>query len=258
MKQSNKNYVLTEKLLALNELEIKKAKVLVAIFVKTTTEVIARKVQLLQSSFEEQAEFYDQDLEEYDDIYKQILSSYEEQLLQVVDQYNEFYMNVQLELQETECNQKIAIANLKRSFDMKQEIKGRSQKGKKEEYNAKILACMQKKVNYDKIIEECEKELNECTERMKNKVNSLFNDKTGQISLSNRGSVQKTIHKIIHFFSGKIRFNTYVVEPINIEIEMVENKLPDVINEIKQETIHFVAKIKQAKGETDKIFEDMI
>lgn len=258
MKQSNKNCVLTEKLAQLNELEIKKAKVLVAIFVKTTTEIIARKVQLLQSTFEEQAEFYDQDLEQYDDTYKQILSNYEEQLLQVVDQYNEFYMNVQLELQETECNQKIAIANLKKSFDMKQEIKGRSQKAKKEEYNAKILACMQKKVNYDKIIEECEKELVECTERMKNKINALFNDKTEQVSLSKQGSIKKAIHKIIHFFSGTVKFNTYVVEPVQIELEITENKLPDVMNEIKQETIHFVAKIKQAKDETDKIFKSMI
>lgn len=258
MKQRKKNCVLTEKLIELNELEAKKAKVLVAIFVKTTNEMIARKVQLLQSSFEEQAEFYDQDLEDYDDIYKEILSRYEEQLLQVIDQYNEFYMNVQLELQETECNQKIAMANLKKSFDMKQEIKGRGQKEKKEEYNIKLLACMQKKINYDRIIEECEKELNECAKRMKNKVNALFADKTGQISLSNRGSIKKAIHKIIYFFSGTIKFNTYVVDPINVELEMLENKLPDIINEIKEETIQFVAKIKQAKDETDKIFEDMI
>ena len=49
-----------------------------------------------------------------------------------------------------------------------------------------------------------------------------------------------------------------MVEPINVELDMMDSKLPDIVNEIGQKTLTFVAKIKQAKSETNRIFEQMI
>ena len=161
-----------------------------------------------------------------------------------------------LELQEAECNQKIAITNLKKCFDIKQEILNKAKSEMIEQYNQKITACIQKKTNYDVIIEACENEIEQCKSQMQNKMNSLFSDKSGQISLKEENVLKKWIHKIKNKFTGAKKFNTYVVEPMSVELEMMENKLPDVVNHIKQDTIRFVAKMKQAKEENNKMFEN--
>ena len=258
MEENNPSIVLVDKLVELNELEINKSKILTAIFEKTTKEIVQKKVQALESNFEEQAEFYDQNLADYQEIYDEILTKYKEQLSQIIDKYNSLYINMQLELQEAECNQKIAITNLKKSFDIKQEVEARKQVELIEEYNKKIIACMQKKVNYDVIIDECEEELNSCSDNVQNKINSLFADKSSQISLKSESGLKKLIQKIKNKFTGAAKFNTYVIEPINIELEMMDGKLPNITSTIKQDTISFVAKMKQAKDEVNKIFEDTI
>lgn len=254
MENKEMNAILLEKLTELNELEIKKSKVLAAIFQKTTYKIMDKKIQGLKIDFEEQAEFYGQKIEKYEKVYEEIVAKYKEQLLQIIDSYHELFINLYLELQETECNQKIAITNLKKSYEGKKGAKG----NKIEEYNKKIKACLQKKMNYDVIIEECENELALCASNVEKKINALFQDKSGHISLKQESVFEKVINKMKNIFSGKMKFNSYVIEPIQVELEMMENKLPDIVNAIKQEMIVFVAKIKQAKAETNEIFENMI
>lgn len=258
MEENNMNVLLMNKLRELNELEITKAKVLTAIFTKTVSEIVDKKVQSLESNFENQAQYYDQNLSDYQEIYDEIISKYQEQLNQIIDKYNELFVNIQLELQEAECNQKIAITNLKKSLDIKNEISDKAKKELIEEYTRKIVACMQKKSNYDIIIDECEKELNKCSSSVESQINSLFSDKSSQISLKEESGFRKFLNKVKNIFSGKAKFNDYVIEPMNVELEMMENKLPDIVNNLHQETIEFVAKMKQAKDETNKIFDDMM
>ena len=258
MEASNISILLMDKLTQLHELEQKKAQILAAIFTKTTKEIMDKKVQSLQVNFEEQAKFYGQNLERYEDIFDQILLKYKKQLSPIIDKYNGFYINMQLELQEAECNQKIAITNLKKSFDIKQELSHKAGSEIIAEYNRKIVACMQKKENYDVIIEECEKEIEECSKNMQDKIDDLFSDKLSQVSIKGKSSFGKFISKIKNKLTGARKFNRYVVEPICVELEIMDNKLPDIIDNIKQDTVQFVAKMKQAKDETNQIFENTI
>ncbi len=256
--ENNRNVLLIDKLVQLNDLEITKAKLLTAIFTKTTKEIMHHKVQVLEKNFEEQAEFYDQNLERYEEICDQILIKYKKQLSQIIEKYNGFYINLLLELQEAQCNQKIAITNLKKSFDSKQEISSQTKAKILEEWNQKMTACREKKLNYDVIIEECEKEIEECSSNMQKKMDALFSDKLSQISLKEKKSSGSFWRKIKNKFTGAKKFNTYVIEPICVELEIMDNKLPDILNNIKEDTIYFVAKIKQAKEEANKIFQNTI
>ena len=178
MRKDNRNNVLLiEKLTELNEMEIAKIKVLTAIFMKTLQELNDKKVQSMVSNFEEQAKAYGQHLADYQEIYDKTISQYEAQMTQIMDKYKERFINIQLELQEAECNQKIAIANLKKSFDIKSEAEEASKEKLAQDYLRKMFACMQKKENYDLIIDECEKELENCIEEAENKLNNVFLDK---------------------------------------------------------------------------------
>ena len=256
--EENANVILMDKLTELSDLEINKVKVLTAIFNKTTQNILQKKVQSLESSFEEQAKFYGQKLSDYTQIYDEIIPKYKKQLSEIIEKYTQLFVNMQIELQEAECNQKIAITNLKKSFDIKEEITGKAKEELIEEYRKKIIACMQKKMNYDVIIKECSKEIDSCAINMETKINSLFSDKSNQIALRDENAFKKIINKISNFFTGEKKFNTYVIEPITVELDMMDSKLPDITNNIHKDTVDFVARIKQAKDETNTIFENMI
>lgn len=258
MEKREESAILMDKLTQLNELEMKKSTVLAVIFQKTTQEIKEKKMQDLKKSFEEQIKYYDQYLEDYEEDYQQISTQYEQQLTKILEEYKMLYINLYLELQEAECNQKIAITNYQKSCDTKQEMVGRVHVDKIEAYDRKVKACFQKKNNYDIIINECEKTLDKCAMNMTKKINSLFSDKSSQIVVREEGLFTKIINKVKNIFQGKTKFNTYVLEPWKVELEMMENKLPDVINDIQQEAILFVAKMKQAKAQTNQIFEQMI
>lgn len=258
MKKDNISVVLMDKLIKLNELEVAKAKILFTIFMKNSVEIIEKKINSFETNFKDQIEFYNQKFNDYEEVYNKILSKYKYQLSQIIDKYKNLYINIQLELQEAECNQKIAITNLKKSFDIKNQLLEKGDNKIINEYNKKIIACSQKKINYDIIIAECEKEIESCTANMQKRVNALFADKTSQVAVKEFTGFKKFANKIINKFTGTKKFNMYVIEPLSIEVEMLDSKLPDITDNIKQETINFVAKIKQAKDETNKIFENMM
>lgn len=111
---------------------------------------------------------------------------------------------------------------------------------------------MQKKENYDEIIQECERELSNCTEEVTKKINTLFSNRATSLILKRDGIFSKFLNKITNVFMGKSKFNTYCIEPIQIDLEMIEHKMPNILQEIREQTIHFVAKIKQTKEKANK------
>lgn len=256
--ENNLEKMLFNKLKKLNEIEQNKSRILTTIFIKTTKNLKKQKIKALEDNILSQADFYNQDIDKYNEFYNDVISKYTNQLSQIINIYTELFINIQMELQEAECNQKIAITNIKKSIDIKNSLPKTSSIETMESYRKKIDACMQKKLNYDIIIENCEKELEQCSENLVGHINLLFGDKSSQVTIKDEEGFKKFINKVINRFTGANKFNTYVITPTNIEVETRDNKLPMLSGEIKDKTINFVAKIKQAKDETNKIFEKMI
>ena len=257
MSKNKVNEDLIDKLVELNELEITKARVSAVLFKKTIDGIMENKIKTMESSFEEQARYYGQSLENYENIYNEIITKYREQLEQIFDKYTTLYINMYMELQEAECNQKIAIANIKSSYDIIKN-KEKSKKENIEEYEKKINACLEKKKNYDIIINKCEEELNECFNKIENQIDEIFSDKANLLYINDENFFGKMINKVKNLFVGKSRFNLYVIESLNIELDTIDGKLIRATNSIQRDTIDFVAKVKQAKEEINLIFENMI
>jgi len=246
------------KMLVLNDLEMQKSKIYSAIFKKNMNEIKIKKIQELRSDFENQAEFYNQYIEDYEEEYNEIERKYESNLSQIIEKYNELFINIYLELQEAECNHKIAIANIKNSYDIKCEILDKADEEIIQEYNKKIQACLEKKNNYDTIIAECEKELNNAISDLSKQINSIFGNKSGSLIIRDENFVQKLINKIKNLFTGKSSFKNYVLNPLKVELDLVEKKTFENIDYIQENIVNIVAKIRQAKKETNRIFEEML
>ena len=256
--KNNLEQMLINSLKELNQIEQNKSKIVTTIFLKTTKDIKKQKIKSLENSILSQAKFYNQDIDNYNEVYNDIVNKYTDQLSQIINIYSEFFINVQMELQEAECNQKIAITNLKKSIDAKKKLKKDTSLEEIESYNKKIEACIQKKLNYDIIIESCESELQKCSDNMVKQINTYFSNKSGQLILKDDIGVKKIINKLVNKFTGSSKFNTYVIAPTNLEVETLNSKLPQLSGDIRDKTISFVAKIRQAKDDTNKIFEKMI
>lgn len=242
----------------LNDIEQNKLKIITTLFLRKSSEIKKQKIEALKNNILNQAEFYNQNINNYNEIYNDIVNKYSSQLSQIINIYIELFINIQMELQEAECNQKIAITNLKKSIDIKRKLPVKSSIEEIENCNKKISACMQKKMNYDVIIENCEKELVQCSKNMIDHINYLFGDKSSQVLLKDDVGFKRFINRVVNRFAGANKFKNYVIEPTNIEVETMSLKIPQLSGDIKDKTINFVAKIKQAKDETNNIFDKMI
>ena len=252
------NQMLINNLKKLNDIEQSKSKIITILFLRKANEIKIQKIDALKNNILNQAEFYNQKINNYNESYNDIINKYSSQLSQIIDIYVELFINIQMELQEAECNQKIAITNLKKSIDMKKKLPVNSSIEEIEKCNKKITACIQKKRNYAVIIENCEKELGQCSKNMIDHINYLFGNKSSQILLKNDVGFKKYINKVVNRLTGANKFKNYVIEPTNIEVETMDLKIPELRSDIKDKTINFVAKIKQAKDETNNIFDKMI
>ena len=252
------NQMLINDLKKLNNIEQNKSKIVTILFLRKANEIKKQKIDALENNILNQAEFYSQNIDDYNEIYKDIINKYSSQLSQIINIYIELFINIQMELQEAECNQKITITNLKKSIDLKNKLPVNSTIEEIEKCNKKISACIQKKMNYDIIIENCEKELDQCSKNMIDHINYLFGDKSSQVLLKSEVGFKGFINRFINRFIGANKFKNYVIEPTNIEVETMNQEIPKLSADILDKTISFVAKIKQAKDETNNIFDKMI
>ena len=242
---------LLEKLEKINDLEKQKMKIITEIYEKSVDEIVQKKLLNLSINFDKQAEFYNQDLRKYNDILNELTKRYKNQIQQVVEQYNGLYLNVQMELVEAECNQKINMTNLKKSIDSRN-------KKATDINNRRIEACLQKKSDYNEIITDCENQLEKCIKEVTKELDLLFSDKAYQISVKERNNSNSFINRLKNKFLGANKFKMYVIEPQKIEIEMMDNKLPDVKNQIYEKTLKVITKIQQEKNEANEVFEQLL
>ena len=249
MNNNEINMSLIEKLDELTSVEILKAKILAILFKKMTRKITEDKINTLKYNFENQAKYYGQNVDEYDNTYVEIISRYKEQLRQILNKYNEMYVNITLELQEAECNQKITIANIKNTFEIKERLQGKATDEIIQEYINKLEACIEKKKNYDFVIYKCEQKMQDCIDELEPQVNTIFAEKNEIVPIQDENNFNKIISKIKNLFSGKKNFNNYVIKPMNANLERIDGRLINITNIIRS---------KMAKDEINVIYDNMV
>ena len=105
----------------LEEIESIDTKLTFAIFRSSAYSKIESMVNKLKQRIEEQMKASKISNDTYDAKNKEMIKKYEDELRKIYVEYENSIINVQLEMQEAESNQKIAIANLKKINDMKNE-----------------------------------------------------------------------------------------------------------------------------------------
>ena len=224
----------------LADIEQIEIKLMASVFMNDLEKIKIDKSQSLKNSLEQQIVFYGRKPSEYNNEISAFIIQYEEQIEKIVKEYHTCYIAIINELQDSQCNQKIAIANMKISSDIGSSVK--------------VEATLAKKSNYEIIIQECFRQLTECNQNAINKLNELFPSKDNQLIVSKLNIVQK----IMNIFTGKNKVKQFVIDTTKEELNKLQAKVDLQVPIINDETIHNIAIIKDAEIQTQNIFKQML
>ena len=158
----------------------------------------------------------------------------------IIDLYITWYCAIVNKLQDSYNNEKISITNCKIAIDLQNEVK---------------MAASEYKIdNYETVIQECKRQLSECKESMEQRMNQIFYDKGNSLTVKRNNIIQI----ILNIFIGKNKVKEFVMEPLNIELKQIEEKLSSECENIEQETINNIAIIEDGIIQTKNIFTNML
>lgn len=215
-------------------------RVVSSVYIDEYEKLKAEKIKSFENSLYEQIKFYGKNPDLYEKQIDSFLKKYESMLDLLIKEYNTRFIAVNNELQDTQNNQKIAIVNIKFSITFKDEIKRKASESKKD--------------NYEIVMQECIRQLSSCKDEMICKVNEIFYNKDKQLSTGKVGIFEK----IKNIFLGKQKVENFVIQPVGIELVRLEDTINNELATINEETVMNIAVIKDARMQTQKIFNNML
>lgn len=281
---------LSKQLSDLSDVENLKLKIEFAIFNNKLLESYKSKIELIEKNFESQAIFYGKREEEYIDQKNKIISKYNLEFQKIYDIRKEQFFNILNEIIEMQANQKIAFANINKVVEEKESFKQtaeyREYKSKKEEFEnivsttlnhnefdkyskllknlndpsdaqyKKLYALTEKFDNYQAIIEECEKKLIECSEAAEEDFQEIVKYRNSSVAnLKKSNVISNIINKLANLFSGKAKYEKEVILKMENELIDIEKSDNDLVEDISNQTLIFVAKIEEIRAEINKSFK---
>lgn len=230
------------------EIEEKSSMIMLAIYQKKIEQMRKKKIKELKKYFENQVEYYEQEIFEFQEEIALIVKKYTEQIEELVEAYNYLYVNTYKSAQKAINNQIIAIGNIVTVWNQKEKDE--------EEWNSRIMALLQKKVNFSVIIEECKERLKWCIESAEEDINTIFENKFFQLQIYKEGFWEKLRRKIVNKFGGKKRITREIQKYQDETLKKISDN-----NSIKVVTIFAIAEgimrqIKNVEEQIDQQYEE--
>ncbi len=211
-----------------------------AMYVNSYENIKLTKIQSLENSIAEQIKFYGKKKDDYSASIQPIIDSYTQNIDFIIKQYNTYFCAILNDLQETQNNQKIAFMNEKMCISSKDETKR--------------IAVEQKIMNYEIVLGECRRQLEQCKMQMESKLNEIFYEKDKQLST---GKVS-VFQKIMNIFSGKSKVENFVIHSLSVEMNELSTKVNEEVEKLADEMIKNIAIIKDAMMQTQENFSNML
>ncbi len=215
-------------------------RVVSSVYIDEYEKLKTEKIKSFENNLYEQIRFYGKNPDLYQKQINGFLKKYEAMLDLLIKEYNTRFIAVNNELQDTQNNQKIAIVNIKFSITFNDEIKRKASESKKD--------------NYEIVMQECVRQLSSCKDEMIGKINEIFYNKDKQLSTGK----QSIFEKMKNRFFGKQKIENFVIQPVEIELVRLEDTINNELTNINEETVMNIAVIKDARMQTQKIFNNML
>lgn len=194
-----------------------------AIYQKNIEKLKNCKMNEISELFEQQLRFYNQKSERHKGEIDTIVNKYKKQLDMLINVYDNLYINIVKIMQNAMSNQKIAVANIVTLTERLQN--GNVIDEEIQETKNTIIACAQKKLNYEVIIDECNARIKWCIENVQSDINEVFTNNMYQLQIYEDNIFTKIKTIIFNKISGKSKFKRFLENYENEYIKDIKAKI---------------------------------
>lgn len=240
----SKGMELMELISQLTGIETIDTEITFAIFRSSTQKKIEEKINELSSKIKEQMIIYGIDNKEYEEKNEKIIARYKEVFKKMYTEYENSIISIQLEMQEAESNQKVAIAGFKKIADIKKEKQLILQNDQTalSKYIEKENACIKKFNNYNTILDECLIETEMCRQEFLQELEKIKIITQEKQLMKKNSKFEEILQKIKNIFNGKKYYENFLAQTEQ-NISALENENEPKIKEVNKKNVKFIATI---------------
>ena len=245
---------LSQDIQELGRIELNDATLNIAIFDKMVEENINNRIDFLKNYFDSKKAVYDINSNKMDDQIEDIINRYSVLLNKVAEHYKFRFNNIEIELQEIEANQKIALANFINIITDKIKLENSNKLTRENliKYQKKIVACINKFNNYNELIDECLIEINICKKEFIEAFDEILEISSEVAMVEKQTKIQMFINKLKFLFVGKARFQENIIRKKTDDLLNIENKL--LIEDIEKKDVDFSSTILAMRENINRKF----
>lgn len=265
----------------MTELEVQELELRFGKFNSELKESYNSKISAIEKNLDNQIISYGKTIEDCKEDKNSILEKYTAEFQKVYDSRKEQFFNIQIEIQEMQANQKIALANFKKVVDerkryinsedfadymrKKQELKNIVENTLKHEeldryskileeltnplefYQKKLVALVVKFDGYKALIEECERKLEECINSSKNDFDEIVRFRNSSLAIKKNNILMSLFNKVFNKIVKNKKFEKDVIQKMNEELKTIEEVNNKSIVVINSQTLELISKIEEVR-----------
>lgn len=241
----------------LGNIELNDALINLAIFNKDIEDAISKRLEFLKNDFDSKRILYNVGANMFSKQKEEILGQYGALLNKVSENFVYRFHNIQLELQEIESNQKIALANFSKVISDKNKNHNLSNELLRK-YNKKARACLAKYNDYNELVNECLIEINICKKELNETLDKILTISQELELIQKQNKMQLFISKIRYIFNGRKKFENNIIKKRRNDISNIQDISEDITKETHNKTINFTATISAMRDRINQEFAIMV
>ncbi len=204
-----------------------------------------------------QANYYNS-LEKYQVEIDNLVEKYKKQLDKLFNVCSTRYVNIQKELTSALQSEVIVVTNISINRQNLEKALEKNDPDKIRYYTNKINASIQKKLNYEMIISECNNRLEACIDQVSEFSERIKLDTKNAIVEKKESKILVFIANLIKRFNRKKNFTNYVLKPSEEKIVQLTNKVDNSIGTLYSQIFEFAIQMENNKDKINSAFNAMM
>ena len=204
-----------------------------------------------------QANYYNS-LEKYQTEIDKLVEQYKQQLDKLFDVCSTRYVNIQRELSAALQSEIIAVTNIsinKQNLEKAIELNNAEQI---RYYTNKINASIQKKLNYETVVAECNDRLEACIEQISDFSEKIKINKELNVTEKKPNKILEFFNNLIKRFNRKKNFENYVLKPSEDHIVQLTGEVEKSIGTLYNQIFEFALQMEDNKNKINKAYKAMM
>ena len=204
-----------------------------------------------------QANYYNT-LEEHKFEIDNLVNMFKQKLDKLFTACSNRYMNIQKELASAVQSEIIVITNISINKENLEKAIENADSEKIRYYTNKINASIQKKLNYEVIINECNARLEKCIEQIEELAESVKIDEETRVVEAKKNKFVEFLTKIINKINNKKNFRNFILQPSEKYLDAVGEKVESSLETVYTQICEFAIQMQDNKAKINNAYNAML